>query len=209
MAKKGDPRVLRHLVIFLRTEANMTQDVFGKACKVDQGDISSYELGKDAPPEKALRRMAQVPDVPWTVVVHLRRFLTTVVAALDRWHADVARAGADDSLEAVMAEAVLLSVIPHLVEAQLAEPQPDTPEEQEREAEEIWTALERFPIPRRRQLLEMSPPGSRTHALAERLRRASLDAAARNADDAEDLAELARFAAAQAEEQSLVHRSGE
>jgi transcriptional regulator with XRE-family HTH domain len=199
MAKKGDPRVLRHLVTYLRTEANMTQAAFGKAANVDQGDISSYELGKDAPSDKILRRMAQVPNVPWTAVVHLRRFLTTMVAALDRLRAGVG-AGADDSLHGVVVETLLLAVSPHLLEIRLAGPQPRSREEEESEAEEVWTALERFPVPRRRELLEMSPPVSRTQALAERVRRAAVEAAARNAEDAEELADLARFVAAQMEQ---------
>jgi len=195
MAKKGDPRVLRHVVTYLRTEADMSQTAFGNAAGVDQGDVSRYELGKDAPPEKTLRRMARVADVPWEVVVHLRRFLTTVVAALDRRRVE---AGETGPWEPDILETELLAAAPYLLEDALEEPR-KTPEEEEREAEEVWAALQRFPIARRRRLLELAPRGNRTHALAERVRRASADAAARNAEDAQELAELARFTAEQFE----------
>jgi transcriptional regulator with XRE-family HTH domain len=192
MAEKGDPRVTRHLVIYLRTEAGMTQAAFGKAARVDQGDVSRYELGKDAPPERALRRMAEVPDIPWEVVVHLRRFLSTIVAALDRRRAETAETGAEP-WEPEILETALLAAAPYLLEDAAEEAWRKTPEEEEREAEDIWTALERFPIPRRRRLLELAPPEHRTSALAERVRRASVDAAARNAAEAGELAELARL----------------
>jgi len=90
---------------------------------------------------------------------------------------------------------VLLAVTPCLVKTRPAEPRRKTPAEEQREAEEAWAALERFPIPRRRRLLELSPRAARTSALAERVRQASVDAAARNAAEARDLAELARFTA--------------
>ena len=196
MAEKGDPRVARHLVIYLRTEAGMTQAAFGKAARVDQGDVSRYELGKDAPPEKALRRMAEVPDVPWSVVVHLRRVYAAAVAAADRWREKMGETGTEP-LESTIVESVLLAVTPCLVKTRPAESRRKTPDEEQREAEEAWTALERFPIPRRRRLLELSPRAVRTSALAERVRQASVDAAARNAEDAQELAELARFTAEQ------------
>jgi len=196
MAEKGDPRVLRHIVIYLRTETGMTQAAFGKAARIDQSDISSYELGKDAPPEKALRRMAEVPDVPWPVVMHLRRVYTAALAAADRWREQMGETGTE-SLESAIVESVLLAVTPCLVKTRPAEPRRKTPAEEQREAEEAWAALERFPIPRRRRLLELSPRAARTSALAERVRQASVDAVARNAEDARDLAELARFTAEQ------------
>src|SRR5262249_19882754 len=37
------------------------------------------------------------------------------------------------------------------------EPSPPTPEEERREAEQIWKALEKYPIPFRRRLIELSP----------------------------------------------------
>jgi len=196
MAEKGDPRVTRHLVIYLRTEAGMTQAAFGKAARVDQGDVSRYELGKDAPPEKALRRMAEVPDVPWEVVVHLRRFLAAIVAALDRRRAEASETGAEP-WEPEILETALLAAAPYLLDDAAEEAWRKTLEEEEREADDIWAALERFPIPRRRRLLDLAPPEHRTLALAERVRRASVDAAARDAEEAGELAELARFTAEQ------------
>jgi hypothetical protein len=136
--------------------------------------------------------MAEVPDIPWEVVVHLRRFLSTIVAALDRRRAETAETGAEP-WEPEILETALLAAAPYLLEDAAEEAWRKTPEEEEREAEDIWTALERFPIPRRRRLLELAPPEHRTSALAERVRRASVDAAARNAAEAGELAELARL----------------
>jgi transcriptional regulator with XRE-family HTH domain len=184
MAEKGDPRVLRHLVVYLRTEADLTQAAFGKAARVDQGDISRYELGKDAPPEKALRRMAAVPDIPWSVVVHLRRFYTAAVAAVDRWREQMGETGAEPQESAIVVESVLLAMTPYLV-TRPAEPRRKTLDEEQREAEDVWTALERFPIPRRRRLLELAPRTARTRALVERVRRAAV--ALQNAEEEGEL----------------------
>ena len=175
MAEKGDPRVLRHLVVYLRTESGLTQAAFGKAARVDQGDISRYELGKDAPPEKALRRMAAVPAIPWSVVVHLRRFYTAAVAALDRWREQMGETGAESPESAIVVESVLLAMTPYLVKTKPAEPRRKTLDEEQREAEDVWAALERFPLPRRRRLLELAPRIARTRALVERVRRAGVE----------------------------------
>src|SRR5258706_15992317 len=40
---RGDPRVLRLVVRFLRDQADLSQLEFGKACRVDQATISHYE----------------------------------------------------------------------------------------------------------------------------------------------------------------------
>lgn len=57
-AAEGDPRVSRLVVINLRAVTGQTQMKFGKDSRVDQGQLSQYELGKSVPPEDVLRRMA-------------------------------------------------------------------------------------------------------------------------------------------------------
>src|SRR5947208_479804 len=84
MLKRGDPKVLRLVVKFLRACADLTQEAFGAAAGVTQGSISVYELGDFAPPEEALRRMAIVAGIPWPVVVHLRRFYAAALSLAAR-----------------------------------------------------------------------------------------------------------------------------
>ena len=70
-----------------------------------------------------------------------------------------------------------------------AEPELPSPEEERREADEIWAALEGFPPERRRRLIELSPRPAGNAALARRICEASAQAA--------DLADLPRFTARQ------------
>jgi len=55
--------------------------------------------------------MAEVPDVPWSVVVHLRRVYAAAVAAADRWSEKMGETGTE-SLESTIVESVLLAVTP-------------------------------------------------------------------------------------------------
>ena len=73
----------------------------------------------------------------------------------------------------------------------MSKPPGPTPEEARREAEEIWTALEKYPIPRRRHLIELTLKARRSAALAVRICEASVQAAAHSAQEALELAELA------------------
>jgi len=187
MAESDEANVLRLVVVFLRFYADMTQAEFGKACRVDQSDISKYEKGTKPPPEEALRRMAKTADVDWPVVVHLRRAYGAILSAS-------ARRGAVPEVQPpnpVWLEPVLLAVTPYLIGDQAIEPRRKSPEEERCEADEIWTALERYPIPRRRQLIEQAPRASRSPALAERVCAASLQAAPHDSVEALELADLA------------------
>jgi tetratricopeptide (TPR) repeat protein len=187
MAEPDDPDVLRLVVVFLRFKANMTQMEFGKTSRVDQSDISKYELGKQPLPEQALRRMAAAACVEWPVVVHLRRFYAAVLSP-------AARAGEFPGAEPLalsVLEPALLAVTPYLIEDRRVEPQRRSPEEARREAEVTWSALERFPLPRRRRLLELSVRAGRSWAMAEKVSHASVLAAAHSAREALELADLA------------------
>jgi transcriptional regulator with XRE-family HTH domain len=187
MATNGDARVLRLVVDFLRCYADMTQAEFGKASGVDQSEISKYEKGTKQPSEESLRRMAKASGVDWPVVVHLRRTYGAVLSA------SASRIAIPDLQPSALAEleTVLVAVTPYLFGAQRAEPWRQSPAEERTEVEEIWTALERYPISKRRRLIEQAPRASRSRALAARVCAASLRAAPRNAREALELAELA------------------
>jgi tetratricopeptide (TPR) repeat protein len=194
MAKRGDPRVLRLVVRFLRDHADLSQVEFGKACRVGQDKISRYETDEPVP-EEVLRRMAVVARVDWWFVVQLCRVYAAILASARR--RGIAGSG---PVELEILEPALLAVTSYLVEDGLARSLPPPTEAARREAEEVWTALERFPIPDRRRLLELSLRPSRSIALAARACDASVRAAAHKVEEALELAELALFIAEQAPE---------
>jgi transcriptional regulator with XRE-family HTH domain len=183
MAKRGDPSVLRLLVSFLRNYLKMTQEQFGDACGVSQPDVSLYETGQQAPSEATLRRMAKAAGIDWSLVVNLRRFYSSFLAANTRQRS----VPASGALDVTSLEPVLLAVTPYLLELQTLEPPRPSPEEELREAEEIWQRLEKHPIPFRRRLIELSPR-SGSWALAVRACEASREGMA---DERLELADLA------------------
>lgn len=192
MVKKGDPKVDRLVVRFLRSYDGLTQEAFGVAAGVDQGDVSRYELGHLAPPEESLRRMAAVADVPWPVVVSLRRMYAAVLSAVERAE-PLPDLPCLEAVEQTVFDSVLLAMTPYLVEELMAEPDGPTAEEEAAEAEEIWSNLAAFPPERRWRLIELNPRPEGNVALAQRICAAS--AAAPTAEEALELAELALFAA--------------
>jgi transcriptional regulator with XRE-family HTH domain len=189
MLKRGDPKVLRLVVKFLRACADMTQEAFGEAAGVTQGSISVYELGHIAAPEEALRRMAAVAEIPWPVVVHLRRFYAAALSLAARRSLALAETA---PIEQAILDSVLLAVSPHLVDQWTERPSLG---EALREAEEIWEALKKFPPERRRRLIELSPQPEANAALARAICEASAKAAAANVEKAKELADLALFTA--------------
>jgi transcriptional regulator with XRE-family HTH domain len=199
MAKRGDPKSLRYVVLVLRSHAGMSQEVFGKEIRVDQAEISRFELGQKAPSEELQLRMAKAADVPWSVVVHLRRFFIKLVTLLDGWGAGEVTPDFDRAI----VEAVVLALEPYLMGLGKAEPVRQTPEEALREAEEVWPALEAFPAAKIRRLIELAPRASRNWALALRINDASVKAAADGRDEALELADLADFIAKRASEALL------
>jgi transcriptional regulator with XRE-family HTH domain len=187
MAQRGDPKVLRFVVVFLRTYARMTQAQFGEASGIDQAAVSRLELGHQAPSEEALHRMAKVAGIEWSLVVHLRQFYASLLAAVARPNAGPAPGVFD--LTAIE-PALRAAVTPYLLEAANFEPPLPSPDEQRREAAQIWTALEAHPLRFRRRLIELSPR-SGDWALAERVCEASVKSAARQPEEALALANLA------------------
>jgi transcriptional regulator with XRE-family HTH domain len=196
----GDPGVSRLLVIFLRSYADLSQTELAAAMGSGQSTISRYEVGREIPAESSLRRMADAAGIPWTVVVRLRRFYETVFDVATRRERVAARTGSG-AVDRAFLEAALLAASPSLVRLEALDPGWRSPEEERREAAEIWTALERFPMARRRRLLELSQRARRNGALAERIRQESERAAAdHRPEEARELAELARWIADQVPE---------
>jgi len=189
----------RYVVVFLRRRTDMKQMEFGEASGVNQSDLSKYERGKVPVPEDALRRMAEVADLDWSLVGSLRRFFGAVLAAAAR----TAVFRGAEALDLEVLEPALLAAAPYLIEDQTAEPRGPTPEEVRREADEIWTNLQQFPIPRRRRLIELAFQTSLRSPwifpLEARAREASERAA--DAQEAQELADLAGFISGLAKEQ--------
>jgi transcriptional regulator with XRE-family HTH domain len=119
MAMKGeDPEVLRLVVGFLRFFVDQTQSAFGEASGLSQKDVSRYEAGLQKPTEKNLRRMAAVAGVPWAVVGHLRRFYGAMLPMIRDGSGGSDAQAADDRLERVVLEPVLLALATYRAEEQ-------------------------------------------------------------------------------------------
>jgi transcriptional regulator with XRE-family HTH domain len=195
MATTEDANVLRLMVVFLRFYADMTQAELGRAAGVDQGLVSRYESGKQIPPEESLRRMAVAAGVPWPQVVFLRRAYSTILRSIARRKpGGLDTEPPDAGVLEIALERALLGVSTYLAEESSPEA---SPEEERREAERIWTALEELPASRRRRLIELSLHAARSWALAERLCEASLRTAAGEPEEALELANLALSIAGQ------------
>jgi transcriptional regulator with XRE-family HTH domain len=192
MARRGDPKVLRLVVASLRCHSGMSQEQLADACGASQGQISRYESGKVAPSEKTLRRIAEVAQLDWPLVVHLRQFFSSLLAAAARGSsAPPARA-----LDLAILEPALLAIAPYLIEPPTLTASPALADSR-MEADQIWTVLESYPVPFRRRLIDLSPR-SGSWALAVRVCEASVKSAAHNGGEALELAELALEIAEQA-----------
>ncbi|HEV7518294.1 MAG TPA: helix-turn-helix transcriptional regulator, partial [Thermoanaerobaculia bacterium] len=194
MADRWDPLVLKHVVRALRLRAGMTGKEFGKACRVDQSNVSRYELGKAAPPEDSLRRMAETAQVPWHLVVSMIRFFTALLSAADRGTAPASPAQ-PPAVERATFDAVAQAISPYLIEEGLAEAEGLPPEQALREAAEVCAGLLPLPAAERRRLLSLSLRASRSWAVAAELAHASARVAADEVEEARELAELALFVA--------------
>ncbi len=192
MAEKGDPKVLQHVARSLRLRTGMKEKEFGQACRIDQGNISRYELGKVAPSEESLQRMAATARVPWSLVVKMIRFFTALLSAADRATGGVPASPIEGpAVERALLDSIELAVIPYLIEEAAAEAEGPSPEEARREAAEICAALLPYPPAYRRRLLGLSVRAKQSWAVAEALAHASERAAADRVEEARDLVELA------------------
>jgi transcriptional regulator with XRE-family HTH domain len=192
MAEKGDPKVLQHVARSLRLRTGMKEKEFGQACRIDQGNISRYELGKVAPSEESLQRMAATARVPWSLVVKMIRFFTALLSAADRATGGVPASPIEGpAVERALLDSIELAVIPYLIEEAAAEAEGQSPEEARSEAAEICAALLPYPPADRRRLLGLSVRAKQSWAVAEALAHASERAAADRVEEARELAELA------------------
>lgn len=190
MARRGDPGVLRFVVLWLRAFARWNQTQLAESCGAFQADVSRWEQGLEAPSEERLRRMAAAVGVPWLVVALLRRVFALALAIAERF-GGAGPAREAGSLDRALSEPVALAVLPYLVEEE-AEPEPPSVEEIRREAAEALAELRRLPSPRRRRLSEVaSLDRRRREALAGQARRAGEEAAVHDLAAARELAELA------------------
>lgn len=189
MAERGDPQVLRLVVILLRSKMRMTQEEFGRKAGMSQTSVSDCEQGEAAPSEEALRRMAKAAGVEWHLVAHLIRFLTAVLGAAER------RLG--DPVDRTVLEASLLALMPLLIEEE-AEPQPPAAEDLLQEARETWAALERYPLADRWKHIETAPADACRSWPA--LATVIAEAAAGGGSEAPRLAELSLLAASRGAE---------
>lgn len=186
MARKGNPKVLRHVVAFLREKARMSQTVFGQKVGLDQSRISDFERGEDAPDEEQLRRMARVASIDWHLVTSLTRVYATILAASDRQSVNA------NSVDHALTDTVWLAMMPYnLQEGEEAA----TTAELLHEAEEIWTILDGLSGDECRRWIETSPPDACRSwaALVRVLCEASARAAADSSSRALELSELALF----------------
>jgi tetratricopeptide (TPR) repeat protein len=181
MAKRGDSAVLRLVVIFLRSCAHMTQARFGKESRVDQAQVSHFEIGDAAPSEDVLRRMAKAARLDWLQVVHLRQFYTSLLT----WSARTGK-----PLDIGLPEPALLAVAPYWIELHAEVPDLPSPDQEREVAAKIWEALERHPVPLISRLVKLSPRAG-DWALAEQACAASVRRAAHSAEEAMELAGLA------------------
>ncbi len=195
----GDPRVTRHLVLFLRhASGKKTQTEFGRAARVDQSEVSRLEDGLKTASEQVLRRMAAVAGLEWMVVVHLRRLFEAVLSTAG------ARGGnprGAEALERAVHDLTSLAVGPCAVGAALAAPRRPSPDEARREARVVWSSLAPLPDLARRRFLDQSLRQWRTWALAVEIGEASVVAAADDAERSLELAELACSIAERVEEE--------
>jgi transcriptional regulator with XRE-family HTH domain len=204
MPKPDDLEVSRLLVSFIRAYARLSQAQLAEASRVSQPNISLYEKGKAAPSEATLRRLGEAAGLEWRALLHVRGFIEFFLAAAsERKEAAMA-----EPLDLAVLEPVLLAVAPALLAEREEGPRRRTEEEERREAEEIWAALERFDVARRRRLIEQTLEASRSAALAMRICDASARAADGNSKEALELAELAYWIAQRVPGEASGHVQG-
>jgi len=184
MAERGDPQVLRLVVILLRSKVRMKQEDFAREARTTQSWLSKHENGLLAPQDDVLRRYAKAAGVEWHLVGHLIRFVAAILEAADRRQID--------PVDRKPLETALLSLMPLLIQEE-QEPEPPGTEELLEEARDIWSALKRQPPADRWKHLATAPQDAcRSWSL---LGRVISEASMAAAEQAPDLAELALLAA--------------
>ncbi len=136
--EKDDPEVLRLVVVFLRFYARMTQAELGRAARVRQSYISELESGQRQLTEEVLRRIAAAADVPWPLVVHLRRFAAAFLSATAE--GATFEEAADSLGRSTLIDPAHLVVSAYLME-DAAETAHESPEEVRIQATQVWNQV--------------------------------------------------------------------
>jgi transcriptional regulator with XRE-family HTH domain len=122
MARQGDPADLRLIVMFLRSLRRWTQEELSEASGVDRGLISDYELGKKAPTERTLERLAAGVRLPYGYVESLLPIFRSARRAVEgRTASGVSEEGARRESFAhetarTVGESIRVTLIPYLIE---------------------------------------------------------------------------------------------
>jgi transcriptional regulator with XRE-family HTH domain len=197
MAKEilGDPADLRLVVGFLRSLRKWSQEELSRASGVDRGMISDYELGMKSPTRKALQRLAAGIGLPYRFVEILLPVCRAARLALHDTDGSP-EAEADEGLalglDRAILDAVLPRLAPHLMELEALMGDEGVPVAEDRiAAAGLWEDLKKL-SPSRRRLAVERERRFWSWALAERLSEESARAAAHRADQAVELARLAR-----------------
>src|SRR5262245_43666034 len=117
MSENGERGPLGLLVVFLRLSCGLTQKGFGREARVDQGDISRYEMGKQVPSEEVLRRMAAAARFSWPVVVQMRAVYEAVLGRAGTPGGPPGKGLIAADLKRAVLEAALLALSPYLLGA--------------------------------------------------------------------------------------------
>jgi transcriptional regulator with XRE-family HTH domain len=198
--EEPDPNATRFLAIFLRSYADLKQTELAKTSGISQALISRYESGKGEPSPESLRRISEAVGIPWPISRELGRCFISVIRRTERrWEEQGVDTMGGKLLETLL-EPALMAVFPYLIEELMAAPEPPSPEEQRREAEQIWENLQVYPLSRRRRLLELTQGAYPGWAVAERICEESLRTAEGEPDQALKLADLALFIAGKIED---------
>jgi transcriptional regulator with XRE-family HTH domain len=122
MARQGNPADLRLIVLFLRSLRRWTQEELSQASGVDRGLISDYELGKKAPTQRTLERLAAGVGLPYNYLESLlplfrsaRRAVERRLASGDPEDADVIASFVEETARAV-GEEVRVKLVSYLIE---------------------------------------------------------------------------------------------
>ena len=199
--EETDRRATRLLATFLRHYAGLKQMELSETSGISQALISRYESGKGEPSLESLRRISEAVGIPWPISRELGRCCTSVIRrAEQRWEEQGVDTMGGKLLETLL-EPALMAVFPYLIEELMAAPELPTPEEQRREAGQIWENLQVHPLSRRRRLLELTQGAYPGWAVAERICEASFQTAEGEPDQALKLADLALFVAGKIEDE--------
>lgn len=122
MAKQGDPADLRLIVAFFRSLRKWTQEELSQASGVDRGLISDYELGKKAPTQRTLERLAEGVGLPYSYVDSLlplfrlaRREVEKRPASGESEKAAVEESCVEEEAR-VVGDSVQVTLVPYLIE---------------------------------------------------------------------------------------------